>query len=71
MQAFELYFNPNKRDDLFLTSSIYTPTNIYEQRLGNLYVVGELTQAMPQNSHFLANLSSAIKKEYYASGLKK
>ena len=71
MQAFELYFNPKKRDDLFLTSFVYTPANIYEQRLGNLYVVGELTQAMPQNSHFLANLSSAIKKEYYASGLKK
>jgi len=71
MQAFELYFNPKKRDDLFLTSFIYTPANIYENRLGNLYVVGELTQAMPQNSHFLANLSLVIKKEYYSSGLKK
>ena len=71
MQVFELYFNPKKRDDIFLTSFIYTPSNIYEQRLGNLYVAGELTQALPQNTHFLANLSSAIKKEYYASGLKK
>lgn len=71
MQAFELYFNPKKRDDLFLTSSVYTPANIYEKRLGSLYAVGELAQAMPQNTHFLANLSSAIKKEYYASGLKK
>ena len=71
MQAFELYFNPKKRDDIFLTSSIYTPANIYEKRLGNLYVVGELTQALPQNSHLLANLSSIIKKEYYSSGLKK
>ena len=71
MQAFELYFNPKKRDDLFLTSFIYEPANIYEQRLGNLYVVGELTQALPQNTHFLANLSLVIKKEYYSSGLKK
>src|SRR3989344_5355899 len=71
MQAFELYFNPRKMDDIFLTSSVYEPTNIYEQRLGNLYVVGELTQALPQNSHFLTNLSLAIKKEYYSSGLKK
>ena len=71
MQAFELYFNPKKRDDLFLTSFIYEPANIYEQRLGNLYVVGELTQALPQNAHFLANLSLAIRKEYYSSGLKK
>ena len=71
MQAFELYFNPRKMDDIFLTSFIYEPTNIYEQRLGNLYVVGELTQALPQNAHFLANLSLAIRKEYYSSGLKK
>lgn len=71
MQAFELYFNPKKRDDIFLASSVYTPANIYEQRLGNLYMAGELTQALPQNSHFLANLCSVIKKEYYASGLKK
>lgn len=71
MQAFELYFNPKKKNDLFLTSSAYAPVNIYEKRLGNLYVVGELTQALPQNSKFLANLSSVIKKEYYASGLKK
>lgn len=71
MQAFELYFNPKKRDDLFVTSFIYTPADMFEKRLGNLYVVGELTQAMPQNTHFLANLSSVIKKEYYSSGLKK
>ncbi|MFH1575813.1 MAG: hypothetical protein ABIB55_02630 [Candidatus Nealsonbacteria bacterium] len=71
MQVFELYFNPKKRDDIFLTSSVYTPTNVYEKRLGSLYMAGELTQAMPQNSHLLTNLSSVIKKEYYSSGLKK
>jgi len=71
MQAFELCFNPKKKDDLFLASFIYTPADVYEKRLGNLYVVGELAQALPQNSHFLTNLSTAIKKGYYASGLKK
>ncbi|MFH1423632.1 MAG: hypothetical protein ABIG29_01570 [Candidatus Nealsonbacteria bacterium] len=71
MKAFELHFNPKKRDDLLLASFIYIPANIYENRLGNLCVVGELTQAMPQNTHFLTSLSSVIKKEYYSSGLKK
>lgn len=71
MQAFELYFAPKKKDELFLNSFIYEPDNIYEKKLGNLYIVGELTQAMPQNSHFLNNLSLVIKKEYYSSGLKK
>ena len=60
MQTFELHFNPKKRDDLFLTSFAYTPADVYEKRLGNLYVVGELAQAMPQNSHFLTNLSLAM-----------
>jgi len=71
MQAFELYFAPKNKNELFLNSFIYEPGNIYEKRLGSLYMVGELTRAMPQNSHFLNNLSAAIKKEYYSSGLKK
>jgi len=71
MQVFELYFNPEKRDDLFLANFIYTPANIYEEKLGSLCVLGELIRATPRNSHFLANLASIIKKEYYASGLTK
>lgn len=71
MQAFELYFNPKKKDDVFFHSFVYEPANIYEKRLGNLYIIGELAQALPQNAHFLTNLCSAVKKEYYSSGLKK
>ncbi|MDP3990719.1 MAG: hypothetical protein Q8P63_00195 [Candidatus Nealsonbacteria bacterium] len=71
MQAFELYFNPKNKETLFLKSFIYEPENVYEKRLGNLYMVGELAQAMPQNAHFLDNLASLVKKEYYSSGLKK
>lgn len=71
MQVFELHFNPKKRSDIYITSFVYNPANLYEKRLGILCVAGELNQALPQNSHFLANLSSVIKKEYYSAGLKK
>ena len=71
MQVFELHFNPKSKDETIFDSFIYEPENIYERRLGNLYMVGELTNSLPQNSHFLNNLSAAIKKEYYSSGLKK
>jgi hypothetical protein len=71
MQIFELHFNPKGKEDKIVDSFIYEPENIYEKRLGNLYLVGELTNCLPQNSHFLSNLAAAIKKEYYSSGLKK
>lgn len=71
MRVFELYFNPKTKEDRIFDSFIYEPENLYEKRLGGLYIVGELTQALPQNSHFLDRLASTIKKEYYSGGLKK
>ncbi len=71
MRVFELYFNPKNKDETYLETFVYTPTNIYEKRLGNLYMVGELAQAMPQNAALLKNLFSIIKREYYGASLKK
>lgn len=71
MQVFELHFNPKGREDRFFDTFLYEPENIYEKRLGSLYMAGELTQALPQNAHFLNDLAAVIKKEYYSSGLKK
>ena len=71
MQVFELHFNPKKQEHKIIDSFIYEPGNVYEKRLGNLYMAGELTQALPQNARFLNSLASVIKKEYYGAGLKK
>ena len=66
MQIFELHFNPRLKEDRIFDSFCYEPENIYEKRLGNLYMVGELTNVLPQNLKFLENLAATIKREYYA-----
>jgi len=71
MQVFEIHFNPKNKEDRIIDSFSCQPTNIYEKRLGNLYMAGELKQAMPQNARFLNNLAAVIQKEYYSAGLKK
>lgn len=65
MQVFELHFNPKAREDVIFDTFCYEPENIYEKKLGNLYMAGEFKNAFPQNSKFLDNLASLIKKEYY------
>ncbi|MCX6764330.1 MAG: hypothetical protein NTU58_01340 [Candidatus Nealsonbacteria bacterium] len=65
MQIFEFHFNPKKKEGLVFDSFVYEPENIYEQKLGNLYMVGELTNALPQNYQFLSNLALTIKNSFY------
>jgi len=65
MKVFEFHFNPKARQDLIFESFCYDPENIYERRLGNLYMVGFLTNALPQNVRFLNNLAKTIKDRYY------
>lgn len=65
MQVFEFHFNPNLRPDLIFNSFCYEPGNIYEKRIGNLYLTGLLKNVLPQNIHFLDKLAKVIQKEYY------
>ncbi len=69
---FELHFNPQRGDssDLIFNSFCYAPENIYEKRLGSLFIVGELQNALPQNLKFLDNLAAEIKKRYYSAPVK-
>jgi len=69
MQVFEFHFNPKLREDLIFDSFCYEPENIYEKRVGSLYMVGLLKNALPQNFRFLDNLSRVIKGEYYSPKL--
>jgi hypothetical protein len=70
MEIFELHFNPRAREDLIFDSFCYEPANIYEKRLGSLYVIGELRNALPENYHFLSNLAQVIKGNFYFSPIK-
>ncbi len=78
MKVFELHFNPppqskrgtgqaKAKEDLIFDSFCYEPENIYEKRLGSLFVVGELKNTLPQNLKFLHNVANFIKKQYFSS----
>ncbi|MCK4781342.1 hypothetical protein KAS79_00235 [Candidatus Parcubacteria bacterium] len=67
MNIFDLHFNPKAKEEILFDSFIYEPENEAEKRLGNLFIVGELGNALPQHSRFLNDLASLIKKEYYYS----
>jgi len=75
MRIFELHFNPPSKEsklerDIIFDSFCYEPENIYEKRLGSLYLVGELKNVLPQNSRFLEKISQVIKEKYYSNYLK-
>lgn len=70
MQIFELHFNPKLKEGAIFDSFIYEPENIYEKKLGSLYIVGELQNALPTDKNFLDNLSKILKEKYYTLSLK-
>jgi len=70
MQIFEFHFNPKGKEDLIFDSFCYEPENVYEKRLGSLFLVGEIKNALPQNLRFLDNFVSYLKREYYSSPIK-
>jgi len=77
MQVFEFHFNPLGRrpksevKDVILDSFCYEPENIYEKRVGSLYMVGMLKNVLPQNVRFLEKLAKVIKGKYYSTTLVK
>ena len=69
MQVFEFHFNPKLKPDLIFDSFCYEPENIYERRVGSLYMAGILKNALPQNFRLLNNLAKVIKENYYRPAL--
>jgi hypothetical protein len=65
-EVFELHFQPKPKEDLIFDSFCYEPTNVYENRLGSLYISGELKNALPEDSRFLNKIVQIIKGKYYA-----
>lgn len=62
MKILEFYFNPKTKGDRFFDTLIEEPK---QSSLGNLYVIGELTNALPQQAKFLTRTSTAIKEAFY------
>jgi hypothetical protein len=71
MRIFQFYFNPKSREDLIFDSFCFEPENIYEKRLGSLYMVGILKNALPKNYNFLEKIARFIKEEFYKKTLSK
>jgi len=65
MQIFEFHFNPKLKLDLAFNSFCYEPENIYEQKVGSLYIVGLLKNVLPQNIRLIDRLAGVIKNEYF------
>jgi hypothetical protein len=71
MRVFQFYFNPGAREDLIFDSFCFEPENIYEKRLGSLYMVGVLKNALPKNYNFLEKIARFVKEKFYKKTLSK
>jgi hypothetical protein len=71
MRIFQFYFNPRSREDLVFDSFCFEPENIYEKRLGSIYMVGILKNALPKNYNFLEKIARFIKEKFYKKTLSK
>lgn len=75
MQIFEFHFNPKNEKHKNFDSFCYEPKNLKEQKLGNLYIVGEIVntpscyESVQQYPYLkiLDDLAETIKKYYYQS----
>ncbi|MFH1036501.1 MAG: hypothetical protein V1756_00320 [Patescibacteria group bacterium] len=64
--VFEFHFNPKEKEDLVFDTFCSEPENIYEKRMGGLFMVGELKNALPHNYRLLDKTAATIRKEFYS-----
>jgi len=72
MKVFEFHFNPPRKnklasgkEDLIFDTFCFEPKNVYEKRMGSLYMAAFLKNILPQNVRFLEILAEKIKEKYY------
>lgn len=70
MKSFEYNFRGNGSSREFFGCFSFEPENIYEKRAGNLYMIGSLSKALPDDQRFLADLAGQIKEKHYKSKYK-
>ena len=66
MKIFEFQFNPKAKKDRFFRVFSFNPPPEMPER-GSIYIVGELTNALPINSTLLDRLAAVLQQEYYES----
>ena len=65
MRIFEFYFNPKTQKDRYVKIFSFEPEKPKAGKQENLYIIGELTKALPANSSFLERLADVIRESYY------
>lgn len=65
MKIFEYFLNPQIKEDTILKSFFWEPKNIYEKKLGSLYLVFELKNALPKDIGFLTQIGKIFQKNFY------
>ncbi len=63
----EIVFSNSEEEKSFCDVFVYEPENIGEQLLGNLYIIGEITNVSENSSYLVNLLASIIKKEFYSN----
>jgi len=57
----------DEEEKSFCDIFVYEPENIEEKMLGNLYIIGEVTNLSENSSYLINLLASIIKKEFYSN----
>lgn len=68
MKIFEFHFNPKARKDRFFKTFSFEKVLVGKNFTTNLYGIGELTNALPQNSSFLDKIAHLVSEEYRTQG---
>jgi len=68
MKIFQFYFNTKKKEGLIFDIFLFDPKTDTEKKLGNLYMIGSLKNALPKNYDFLTTIATKIRESFYKSG---
>jgi hypothetical protein len=65
MKVFDYHLNPKIKKDLDFKSFYFKPEKKEQEKLGSLFIVGELENFLSKDKKFLNQLAEKIKKEFY------
>jgi len=68
MRIFEFHFNPKARKDRFFKTFSFEKVLVGKDFTTNVYGIGELANALPQNSNFLDKIAHLVSEEYRTQG---
>ena len=71
MEVFQFFIGKNQKEDLALDCFFCEPKNIYEKRLGSLFVLGSVEAPFPKNLQILNETARFLREKFYRKSAKK